>query len=68
MRCPKCGNNSCNIVSEKYTTGKDYSICLGICGELLFGSYSSLCGWTEGKEVHVDVYWECKKCHYKFKA
>ncbi len=68
MKCPKCGNNYCDMVSDKKTTGTDYSICRGILGEMLFGSSGFICGMSDSRNTNVEAYWVCKKCGYKFKA
>lgn len=68
MKCPKCGYNYCNMISETKSKGSDYSIGRGICGEMLFGPYGMACGWSDSRETKVESYWVCKKCGYKFKA
>lgn len=68
MQCPKCGNETCEIITEKHSSGSDYSLGSGLCGMALFGPLGSACGWTDGKTTTVDAYWKCPKCGYKFKA
>ncbi len=68
MKCPKCGNNYCTLVSDTQTTGKDYSLCRGLLGEILFGADGFVCGISDSRNTKVEAYWVCKKCGYKFKA
>lgn len=67
MKCPKCGNDYCGIVSDTKTTGKDYSICQGILGEAIFGPIGYICGFSDSRVTKVESFWVCKKCGYKFK-
>lgn len=68
MKCPKCGNNYCKISSKTETTGKDYFIGRGLCGEILFGPVGFLCGFSDSRDINVEAYWICAKCGYRFKA
>lgn len=68
MKCPKCGNNYCNIISNETTTGTDYSVCRGLFGEILFGISGFICGFSDSRDTIVEAYWVCEKCGYKFKA
>ena len=68
MKCPKCGNDYCNIVSNTKITGKDYSIGRGLLGEAVFGTSGYICGMSDSRDVNVEAYWVCKKCGYKFKS
>lgn len=68
MKCPKCGNNYCNIISNTKTSGTDYSLCGGILGEALFGPVGFLCGLSDSRNMTVETYWQCKRCGYKFKT
>lgn len=68
MVCPKCGNNYCKMTAETKTTGKDYSICSGLCGELLLGPMGFMCGFSDSRDTNATAYWVCPKCGNKFKA
>ena len=69
MRCPKCGNDYCQIINETNTTGKDFSAGKGCCGAILFGPIGVLCGACgEGRKVNTKTYWICNDCGHKFKA
>lgn len=68
MKCPKCGNNYCDIISSSKSTGTDYSICLGLLGEMLFGTAGFVCGMSDSYNTDAEAYWVCKKCGHKFKT
>jgi hypothetical protein len=68
MKCPRCGYNYCDMISEKTTSGKDYSICRGLLGEALCGTFGYICGFSDSRNSNVEAYWVCKKCKNKFKA
>ena len=67
MKCPKCGNNYCEIISNKKVHGSDFSVCGAFFGELLFGADGFCCGFCSSSDVDVQAYWKCKKCGYTFK-
>lgn len=68
MICPKCKNDYCKMTAETKTKGTDYSICGGICGEILFGPAGFACGFSDSRKTEVTAYWVCSKCGYRFKA
>lgn len=68
MVCPKCKSNYCKMISETQTTGTDYSICSGLCGEFLLGPAGYICGFSDSRNTDVSAYWVCTKCGHKFKA
>lgn len=69
MRCPGCGNEHCQIITETKTTGKDFSASKGCCGALLLGPIGILCGACgEGKQIHSENFWICTNCGKKFKV
>lgn len=68
MVCPKCKNNYCKMTSEITSTGKDYSVGKGLCGEMLLGPAGFICGFSESRKTSVDAFWVCPKCGYRFKA
>ncbi len=69
MRCPKCGSDTCQIITETTTTGKDFSAGKGCCGYILLGPVGLLCGICgEGKQTNSKSYWICSHCGRKFRA
>ena len=63
MKCPKCGNENCQITTETSSSGK------GCCGALLLGPIGILCGACgKGKTIQSTSYWVCPNCGKKFKA
>ncbi len=70
MRCPKCGSENCQIITETQTSGKDYSIGKGLCGWCLTGGpIGLLCGFcTGGKKTLSQAYWICNTCGKKWRA
>ena len=69
MRCPNCGSERCQLVTETNTYGKDYSAGKGCLGWLMFGPIGALCGACgKGKQTVTTTYWICHDCGYKFKA
>ena len=68
MVCPKCGNNYCKITAETKTKATDYSICSGICGEMLLGPAGFACGFSDSRDTEATAYWVCPKCGNRFKA
>lgn len=68
MKCPKCGNNYCDMVSEKKTSGTDYSICGGLLGEMLCGPAGYMCGFSDSYKTEASAYWICPKCKNRFKT
>lgn len=69
MKCPKCGCETCHIISQTYTSGKDYSASKGCLGTIIFGPTGLLCGLCgEGKETYSKNYWICSNCGKKWKA
>ena len=69
MVCPRCKNDSCQIITETTSSGKDFSAGKGCCGAILFGPIGILCGACgEGRKIHSTSYWICTTCGNKFKA
>lgn len=69
MVCPRCGNDSCQVINETTTKGKDFSASKGCCGAILFGPIGILCGMCgKGKQITTKAYWVCNQCGYKFKV
>lgn len=69
MKCPKCGDDNCQIITETKTKGKDFSASKGCCGAILFGPIGILCGACgKGKTIQSTAYWVCSQCGHKFKA
>lgn len=69
MRCPKCGNDYCQVITETNTSGKDFSVGKGLCGALLMGGpIGLLCGFCgRGKQISTETFWVCNHCGYKWK-
>ena len=63
MRCPKCGSNHTQFVSNTKTTGP--SIVDGCCGWILFGPVGLLCSFC-GTDSETEEYWICHSCGTKF--
>lgn len=69
MKCPKCGNENCQITTETSSSGKDFSAGKGCCGFLVLGPIGVLCGACgKGKKIQSTSYWVCPNCGKKFKA
>ena len=69
MRCPKCGSEQVQLITETTTEGKDFSGEKGCCGYLVFGPLGLLCGACgEGKQTRSTSYWVCHACGRKWKA
>lgn len=69
MKCSKCGNENCQIITETSSSGKDFSAGKGCCGALLLGPIGILCGACgKGKKITSTNYWVCSNCGNKFKA
>ena len=69
MKCPKCGCDNCQVITETKTSGKDFSVGKGLCGGLLLGPLGLLCGACgKGKQVNSVNYWVCPNCGNKFKV
>lgn len=74
MKCPKCGSENCQIITETRTAGKDYSAGKGICGTIFSfmmgcGPIGVLCGFCgEGKTTTTTNYWICNSCGKKWRA
>lgn len=69
MRCPRCGNNRCRIITETERHVGDYGILKGCCGYKIFGPIGLLCGLC-GMEASTKTknYWVCEDCGKKFKV
>ena len=69
MKCPKCGNEKCQIVNEMSTSGKSFDAASGCCGAILFGPLGLLCGACgQGKQMKSSNYWLCNECGNKWKS
>lgn len=70
MVCPKCGNDSCQIITEnKMSSGKGFSLIKSCCGAIMLGPIGILCGaCNKGVELSSSSYWVCNQCGHKFKA
>jgi len=68
MRCPRCGSEYCQVITETNTSGKDYSVCNGLCGAILAGPIGILCGFCgSGKQTTTTTFWVCNNCGKKWR-
>lgn len=76
LKCPQCGGNSLQAVSENSTqvktSGGGYSAGKGCLGWLIFGPFGLLCGSCgQSQKTSVDstskTYWVCSDCGTKFR-
>lgn len=68
MKCPRCGNDNCQILNEVNIVGKDFSASKGCCGAILLGPIGILCGACgNGKRAENTQYWICNNCGNKWK-
>lgn len=70
MKCPRCGADACQIVTETSSHYKGYGAGKGCLGYLCFGPLGLLCGMCgmgEGR-THSKTYWICHNCGNKFQA
>ena len=58
MKCPKCGNEDLELISDVKGKGASFWI-LCMCG---------ICGLAGTGKTTTTHYWVCKKCGHKFKA
>ncbi|HAZ90873.1 MAG TPA: hypothetical protein DCX21_02760 [Eubacterium sp.] len=69
MRCPRCGSNNGQIISETRTKGKDFSVGSGLLGYWCLGPIGILCGACGGgKKIRTVNYWFCRDCGKKCKV
>lgn len=70
MKCPKCGNMGCQVVTETSGSTKGYGIGKGCLGTICLGPIGlvcGMCGMGKGK-TESTTYWICSDCGHKFKA
>ncbi len=68
MKCPKCGSENCQVITETYTEGKDVSAIKGLCGGCLIGPLGILCAFCgDGKQTKTQNFWVCNNCGKKWK-
>lgn len=70
MRCPKCGNNNCDILTDVDVKTKGYGLGEGCCGYILLGPIGFLCGACGMGESKTKTkhYGYCQDCGHKFRA
>lgn len=69
IRCPKCGNVGCTLITEHETQNKDFNTGNACCGYLMFGWEGILCGLCgTGSKTRTRNYWICPSCGKKFGA
>ena len=59
-KCPKCGYDGCQIISETQTKGKDYSVGKGCCGAMV--TLILDCAMEPTKRPYTDPYEYCTRC------
>ena len=70
MKCPNCGGEHCQVVTEVNSYTQGFGVGKGCCGYICFGPIGllcGLCGMGEGSSTSV-TYWICQDCGRKFKA
>ena len=70
MKCPKCGTDNCQIITETNMKSKGFGAGKGCCGAIFFGPIGFLCGLCGmGKTKTTNQsFWICTNCSNKFKA
>lgn len=63
MKCPKCGSEHIQFVSN--TSSKGFSAGNACCGSVMFGPLGLLCGAC-GAGTKKEEYWICRGCGNKF--
>ena len=63
MKCPKCGADNAQFISN--TTGGGISTTRSCCGYIVFGPIGLLCGAC-GKGTTTKEFWICNSCGYRF--
>lgn len=67
MKCPKCGSEDCQYVTNTETYGNSFSFSKACCGSILLGPIGILCG-SCGAGVYSETheYWICNTCGRRF--
>lgn len=65
MRCPNCGSENTQFVTNTTQSGPSFS--KGCCGWLIFGPMGILCSFC-GRGSYTEEYWICNSCGKKFQA
>jgi len=68
LKCPKCGSEDLNTVTETSGHTKGFSLCSGLIGYILLGPFGwlcGLCGMGKGR-TDSETFWICKYCGNKF--
>ena len=67
MKCPKCGCENCQIISDTYSEGKDFHAGKGCLGVICFGPIGLICGLCgKPKQTKTKHYFYCPDCGNKF--
>lgn len=69
MKCPKCGQEDCQVISEFNSSTQGFGFGKGCLGVLCLGPVGllcGLCGMGKGKSSTTH-YWVCNHCGNKFK-
>lgn len=70
MRCPKCGGEHCQLITESTSNFKGFGVGKGCLGYLCLGPIGILCGMCgmgKGK-TYTAHFWVCSDCGNKFRA
>ena len=70
MKCPRCGSETCQIITESQMKTKGFGFGKGCCGYLLVGPIGWLCGLCGMGEFKTTTrhFWICNHCGNKFRA
>lgn len=63
MRCPRCGSDNIQYVSNVRDNGPSFS--KGCCGWILFGPVGLLCSLCGNGQTREE-FWVCRNCGKKF--
>lgn len=64
MKCPNCGSENVNLISNTTTRGfKGSDAC---CGYILMGPLGILCGSLGSGKKSTNEFWVCNNCGSKF--
>lgn len=66
MKCPNCGSENVNYITN--TTTKGFGSGKACCGFLLWGWIGFLCGLCGMGKQNTKEYWICNNCGNKFQS
>ncbi len=69
MKCPNCGSNNCQFISNTITHNSGFGFGDACCGYICLGPIGLLCGLCNmDQETKIKEYWVCQECGTKFSA